>query len=338
MTPLDRPGRIGISVGDVVGHGLPAAIVMSRLRAAVGATALSEADPAVVLGALDTYAATVPGARCATVTYALIDAGDGGAGSGAGSATISYTCAGHPYPLLVSPDRRSVFLEAGRRPPLATGEIHPADSTAHADLPPGSLVLLYTDGLIERPGETLDQGFDRLQAAAADCAYLPVEDVCAELLQRMTPPDGYRDDVVLLALRPSHSGPRSFTIVVPAVATEVPIARDRLHEWLTAVAVDPPRVQDILLAAGEAVTNAIEHGSRCDPRRTVSLEAFIRGNTVAITVADSGQWSGDSSASLRSYRRGRGLILMSGLADRVDTVRDRGGTRVTLMFDRAVAG
>jgi signal transduction histidine kinase/serine phosphatase RsbU (regulator of sigma subunit)/DNA-binding NarL/FixJ family response regulator len=333
VTPLGRPGRIGISVGDVVGHGLPAAIVMSRLRAALGATALSDADPAAVLSALDTYAATVPGARCASVTYALIDAG---AGSGAGSATISYTCAGHPYPLLVCPDGRAVFLESGRRQPVATGENHPTDSSAQADLPPGSLILLYTDGLIERPGDTLDQGFERLKAAAADCASLPVDDVCAELLQRMTPPDGYRDDVVLLALRANHSGPRSFTTVVPAAATEVPVARERLHEWLTAVAVDPSRAQDILLAAGEAVTNAIEHGSHCDPRRTVSLEAFVRGNTVAITVADSGRWSGDSSASLRSYRRGRGLILMSGLADRVDTVRDRDGTRVTLLFDRAV--
>ena len=334
VTPLDGPARIGISVGDVVGHGLPAAIVMSRLRAAVAATALSEADPAVVLGNLDTYAATVQGARCATVTYALIDAGDG-------SATASFTCAGHPYPLLVGPDRPPVFLEGGRRPPVATGESHPADSTAHADLPPGTVVLLYTDGLIERPGESLDRGFDRLKAIAADCAYLPVDDVCAELLQRMTPPDGYRDDVVLLALRPSHSGPRSFTIVVPAAATEVPNVRDRLHEWLTALTdpvVEPSRARDILLAAGEAVTNAIEHGSRCDPRRTVSLEAFIRGTTVTITVADSGRWSGDSAASLRSYRRGRGLILMSGLADRVDTVRDRGGTRVTLLFDGTVAG
>ncbi|MGO9355244.1 MAG: SpoIIE family protein phosphatase [Mycobacterium sp.] len=336
VTPLDRPGRIGISVGDVVGHGLPAAIVMSRLRAALGATALSKADPATVVSALDTYAATVPGARCATVAYALIETGDG---SGDG-ATISYTCAGHPYPLLVGPDPDPgpVFLEGGRRPPVATGRVDPADSTAHADLSPGTLVLLYTDGLIERPGEALDQGFDRLKATAAECAHLPVDDVCAELLRRMTPPGGYRDDVVVLALRPSHSGPRSFTVVVPAAATEVPIVRDRLQEWLTAVAVDPARAQDILLAAGEAVTNGIEHGSHCDPRRTVSLEAFIRDTTIAITVADSGRWSGDSSASLRSSRRGRGLRLMSGLADRVDTVRDRWGTRVTMVFDQAVPG
>jgi anti-sigma regulatory factor (Ser/Thr protein kinase) len=151
----------------------------------------------------------------------------------------------------------------------------------------------------------------------------------------MAPPDGYRDDVVLLAVRPSHSGPRSFTIVVSAAVTEIPIVRDRLHEWLIGFAVDPPRAHDILLAVGEAVTNAIEHGSHCDARKTVSLEAFIGDTTLAVTVADSGRWSGDSSASLRSYRRGRGLTLMSGLADRVDTVRDRGGTRVTLLFDVA---
>jgi anti-sigma regulatory factor (Ser/Thr protein kinase) len=126
--------------------------------------------------------------------------------------------------------------------------------------------------------------------------------------------------------------------VVPAGETQVPVVRDRLHEWLTTVAVDSSRAQDILLAAGEAVTNGIEHGSHCDPRRTVSLEAFIRGTTIAITVADSGRWSGDSSASLRSSRRGRGLTLMSGLADRVDTVRDRWGTRVTMVFDHAVPG
>ena len=329
VMPLNRPGQIGISVGDVVGHGLPGATVMSRLRAAVGATALSQADPALVLSTLDTYAGTVQGARCATVAYALIDAENG---------TISYTCAGHPYPLLVGPDSDPVYLEDGRRTPVATARVNPAGSTAQADLPPGTLVLLYTDGLIERPGEGLDKGFERLKAAAADCAHLAVDDVCAELLRRMVPPDGYRDDVVVLALRPSHSGPRSFTIVVPARDTEVPVVRDRLHEWLDVVAVDPSRAQDILLAAGEAVTNGIEHGSHCDPRRTVSLEAFIRDDAIVITVADSGRWSGDSSASLRSDRRGRGLTLMSGLADRVDTVRDRWGTRVTMLFGHAVAG
>ena len=90
------------------------------------------------------------------------------------------------------------------------------------------------------------------------------------------------------------------------------------------------------MAAGEAVTNAIEHGSHCEPRMTVSTEAFVRGDTIALTVSDSGRWAGDSSASQRGLQRGRGLALMSGLADHADTIRTPDGTRVTLRFDRAV--
>jgi signal transduction histidine kinase/FixJ family two-component response regulator len=332
VTPLGRAGRIGISVGDVVGHGLAAAIVMSRLRAAVAASALSAAEPVAVLGALDRYAASVTGARCATVAYALIDIGD----TAGGGATVSY--GGHPYPLLVRPDGDPVFLESGRRPPVAVRGNGEACDTATAELAPGSLILLYTDGLIERAGETLDEGFARLKAAAACCADLPVESVCAELLARMTPPAGYRDDVVVLALRPSHTAARSFATVLPAVPAQIPVARRQLRGWLDGIAAVPRREEDILLAAGEAVTNAIEHGSRCEPRRTVAVEAFLHGETVAVTVSDTGSWVGDSSASLRSRRRGRGLTLIGGLADRVATVRTPEGTRVTLEFEHAVTG
>ncbi|OBI80039.1 SpoIIE family protein phosphatase [Mycobacterium sp. 1245805.9] len=338
VTPLGRAGRIGISVGDVVGHGLAAAIVMSRLRAAVAASALSAAEPAAVLGALDRYAASVTGARCATVAYALVDIG----ATDSGGAIVSYSCAGHPYPLLIPADGDPVYLESGRRPPVAVRDSGPGNVTdnvtATAELAPGSLLLLYTDGLIERAGETLDQGFARLKAAAAGCAGLPVESVCAELLARMTPPGGYRDDVVVLALRPSHAGARSFAAVLPAVPAQIPAARRQLRAWLDSIAAVPRREEDILLATGEAVTNAIEHGSRCEPRRTVSIEAFLHGETVAVTVSDTGSWVGDSSVSLRSHRRGRGLTLIGGLADRVATVRTPGGTRVTLEFDHAVSG
>jgi anti-sigma regulatory factor (Ser/Thr protein kinase) len=340
VVPLQRSGQIAISVGDVVGHGLPAAIVMSRLRAAVAATALTDADPAAVLATLDRYAAAVPGARCATVSYAVIETGTEGGGDAAtaagNTASISYTCAGHPYPLLVTPDQPPVFLQSGRRPPMAAWENQLADYTAKQELPAGSLILLYTDGLIERPGETLDRGFVRLQAAAAYCADLPVGDICAELLDRMAPPGGFTDDVVVLALRPSHSSARSFATVLPAALPHIADARHRLRDWLSGIAVDPRREADILLATGEAVTNAIEHGSGSDPRKTVSIEAFVCGGTVTATVSDAGRWSGDSSASLRSRQRGRGLTLINGLPDHVKTTRTAQGTRITLRFDHAV--
>jgi signal transduction histidine kinase/CheY-like chemotaxis protein len=335
VVPLEQEGRIAISVGDAVGHGLPAAIVMSRLRAAVAASALTDADPTAVLATLDRYAATVPGARCATVSYAVIDTGSD-AGTLDGGARISYSCAGHPYPLLVTSDQPPVFLAAGRRPPVAAWESHLKQNTAVHELPPGSLVLLYTDGLIERPGETLDHGFARLQGAAAYRADLPVGDICAELLDRMAPPGGYTDDVVLLALRPCHSSARSFATVVPAALSHIAEARHRLRDWLAGVAVDPRREADILLATGEAVTNAIEHGSAGDARKTVSIEAFLRGHTVTAAVSDTGRWSGDSSSSQRSLQRGRGLTMINGLADQVKTARTTHGTRITLSFEHAV--
>jgi signal transduction histidine kinase/CheY-like chemotaxis protein len=334
VTPLQRPGQIAISVGDVVGHGLPAAIVMSRLRAAVAATALTGADPDAVLASLDRYAAAIPGARCATVSYAVIDTGQSGTSDA--SSSISYTCAGHPYPLLVMPGQPPVFLTRGRRPPVAAWERHLKSNTAVDELPAGSLLILYTDGLIERPGETLDQGFARLQAAAAYRAELSVGEFCDELLERMAPPGGYTDDVVLLAVRPNHTSARSFATVLPAAPENIPEARHRLRNWLTGIAVDPHRVVDILLATGEAVSNAIEHGSDGDSLRTISIEAFVRGRTVTATVSDTGRWSGDSSASQRSLRGGRGLTIINGLADHVRTVRTAHGTRITLTFQYAV--
>jgi anti-sigma regulatory factor (Ser/Thr protein kinase)/GAF domain-containing protein len=328
VAPLDSPGRIGLSVGDVVGHGLAGAVVMSQLRAAIAATSLTEADPAAVMSVLDRYAAAVPGARCATVSYAVVDTD---------AATISYSCAGHPYPLLLSPEGEPRFLESGRRPPVAVGTDGPAGTDAKCDLPAGSVVLLYTDGLIERPGQTLDEGFARLLDTAAGCADLPVGDICAQLLDRMAPPGGYTDDVVVLALRPSHATARSFTTVLPAALDELHKQRHCMRDWLATIGVEPRRAADIVLAADEAVSNAIEHGSGCDPRRTVCVEAFVRGDTVSATVSDSGRWSADSSASRRSHHRGRGLTLISALADHVDTVRSAQGTRVTLRFDHALA-
>ena len=335
VVPLKKPGQIAISVGDVVGHGLPAAIAMSRLRAGVAASTLTDADPGTLLATLDRYAATVPGARCATVSYAVIDDGSD-PDTGDGIARISYSCAGHPYPLLVTPDKPPVFLSDGRRPPVAAWESPLKPNTAVHELPPGSVILMYTDGLIERPGEGLDHGFARLQGAAAYRADLPVGELCDELLERMAPPGGYTDDVVLLALRPCHSSPRSFATVLPASLDQIADARHQLREWLSGIDVDPRRESDILLATGEAVTNAVEHGSGADAEMTVSIEAFVRGQTITATVSDAGQWSGDSSASQRGQERGRGLTMINGLADDVRTVRTAAGTRVTMTFDRAV--
>ncbi|HKD97639.1 MAG TPA: SpoIIE family protein phosphatase [Micromonosporaceae bacterium] len=318
-----QPGRIAVSVGDVVGHGLAAATVMGNLRAVVAASALAAADPRHVLTYVQRYAGTLDGARCSTLAYVTLDTATG---------TLNYICAGHPYPLLVTADGATRLLRDGRMPPLAAfGQLH--DQTpGQAVLPPGSMLILYTDGLIERRGESLNDGLARLEAAAADCATMASDAACASLLRRLAPPGGYTDDVVILALRPTGTTPTSWVTTSPAVRTQLPELRHRLHAWLSGLGLDTALHHNILISVGEAVANALEHGSDFDPGKTVTVEAFATPEGIAVSVRDAGQWSGDSTASHRKFDRGRGLTLMHGLADQVDTTRTAQGTTVTLHY------
>ena len=324
---LAADGCIGIAVGDVVGHGLEAATVMSQLRSALAAAALADSDPATVLEILDRYARSVTGASCSTVAYAVHD----------GVAdTLRYMCAGHPYPVLVGPEAVAHLLDEGRRPPLAA-ERRPARRTAvsgECAFPPGSLLVLYTDGLIERRDEGLDDGLKRLTEAAARCHDLPVAEVCQTLLTELAPGDGFVDDVVVTALRAKGATETSFVDAFPAHSSQVSEARHRLQAWLGRLELDEPALFDILLGVGEAVTNAIEHGSNNDPRQGVLVEAFAGDAAITVTISDRGRWHKDSAASHRSGPRGRGLTVMHSLAARSRIARTSRGTHVTLIYPR----
>ena len=322
-TPLG-PARIGISAGDVVGHGLPAATVMSQLRSALEAAALATNDPAAVIELLDRYAQTLDDAAFATVAYAIIDTTTG---------TVSYACAGHPYPLVVGPEATVTWLRDGRRPPLAVRSFPPrlGALAGTAALPPGSLLLLYTDGLIERRSEPLEDGFARLAAAAAGCARLPAGQACRTLLSQMIPGEGYADDVAIIAVRPAGTTATSHVDAMPASFGELQPARDRMRDWLAHLGTSRSTTYDVLLGTGEALCNAIEHGSDLDPRRTVSVEAFAAGDEISVTVTDSGRWQKDSAAS-RANKRGRGLKLIHGLVEHSQTARTILGTQVTMTY------
>lgn len=323
-TPLDG-SRVGVSVGDVVGHGLPAAAVMGQLRSALGAAALAAPEPDAVLDLLDRYARTLPETTFATVAFAVVDATAG---------TVDYMCAGHPYPLVVAADGGTRYLRDGRRSPVGARSAVGQAPAGHSTLPPGSLLLLYTDGLIERRNESLDAGFDRL-AAAAGCARLPAGAACAALVDRLAGRPGYADDVAMIAVRPAGTTPSSHVDALRASYAELGPARARLRGWLDGLDISPAAAYRVLAATGEALSNAIEHGSNLDDRRTVGIEAFAGPHGISVTVSDSGRWSKDSAATSRSTRRGRGLRLIHGLSDDVQTVRTALGTRVTMTHRRA---
>lgn len=319
ITALDERGRIGVSAGDVVGHGLPAATVMSELRSALAAASLALKEPDEVLALLERYARQVPGAECTTVAYVLVDPGSG---------RLSYACAGHPCPVLVGPDGDAVLLDGGRRPALAASSGVGAAAQGSAELPPGALLLLYTDGLVERRGESLEVGLGRLLEAARAAAGKPVGEVCAEVLTALRGPAGYEDDVVLVALRPCGATDDSYVDAFPATVGQMPGARARLRHWLSS-RVDDDTVLEVLITVGEAIANAIEHGSRSE-RSMVTLEAFLFDGELTTTVTDSGRWDSDSAGSRRVATRGRGLTLIHGMSTAVAIERHERGTRVTM--------
>jgi anti-sigma regulatory factor (Ser/Thr protein kinase) len=130
-----------------------------------------------------------------------------------------------------------------------------------------------------------------------------------------------------------HYDHSTFATVLAAAPAHVATSRHQLARWLSNVAVVPSRVPDILLAVSEAVTNAIEHGSRCDASRLVSLQAFVDDRAVTAKISDSGRWIDAAPRPDGPSLRGRGLTLMNGLANSVCIARTAEGTHVTMEFD-----
>lgn len=183
------PGdRIGIVIGDVVGNGLPAAIVMGRLRSALRAYALEFDDPAEVLGKLDRKASHFERTTMATVSYAVVDTI---------ASRIELSLAGHLPPVLAVPGEEARFVEAPVGLPVGYGMAVTGRPGITLDVPPGALIAFYTDGLIERRGTDIDERLEKLRAVVRPGA---PEAVCARVMAEMvgaTPPN---DDIALVTV------------------------------------------------------------------------------------------------------------------------------------------
>ena len=184
-------GKIGITVGDVVGHGLEATAAMGRLRTAVAALAPHIETPGHLLTALDHFAQTDDGTRFATTAYAVLEPETG---------RLDYASAGHPPMLVVEPDGKSRWLMGGRSTPLLD-DVMDYRPEATTYLEPGSLLISYTDGLVERRGETLDEGLARLARSATAMREGSEEEICEGLINKLGVDTTRADDVVVVVLR-----------------------------------------------------------------------------------------------------------------------------------------
>ena len=181
-------GRRGLIVGDCVGHGLEAATAMGALRNVSRALLADGRGPAEVIASLDRFATTLPAAACATVVCAVVDLAE---------QTVTYSNAGHPPPLLVHDDQ-VIWLDQALATPLAVDE--PTRREARLEVRPDDLLVMYTDGLIERRNESLDDGLLRLANAAVAFCDEAVEDIANRLIEELVGTTA-RDDVALVVKR-----------------------------------------------------------------------------------------------------------------------------------------
>ncbi|WP_328314951.1 SpoIIE family protein phosphatase [Streptomyces sp. NBC_00442] len=307
-------GRIGIVVGDCVGRGLEAASVMGQLRSACRALLLQDASPAQTLMALDQFAAGVPGAVCTTVFCGVLDAETG---------RLTYSSAGHPPGILVRPDGTTQLLEDGRSLPLAVrvGSRRPEGTCV---IPARSTLLLYTDGLVERRRRPLSAGIDQASEALQDGRNTAVDQLATDVMSKLAPAGGYDDDVALLLYR--HPAPLEMSF--PAESSQLAPVRKSLRSWLDQCDLPPTMVQNILVAAGEACANAIEHGHRDAPGDTIHFRAEAFVDDLHLTIADSGSWKAPQPEF--NAHRGRGMGLMRALMQRVTVTPGPSGTTVDM--------
>jgi sigma-B regulation protein RsbU (phosphoserine phosphatase) len=183
------PGdRLGVVMGDVSGHGLDAAVIMGRLRSALRAYALDCESPAEVLGKLDRKANHFEHGAMATVAYGII---------GPDRDALSLSLAGHLPPVLVRPGAPGRLVDVPVDPPIGLTIGRPERRTTVIDLPPGAVLALYTDGLVERRDRPVDTGMGLLADALR--AGEP-ERVCAQVMATMIGNRAAQDDVALLAI------------------------------------------------------------------------------------------------------------------------------------------
>ncbi len=317
-------GSVALAVGDVVGEGVAATAAMGQLRAVLRHLLTSQPDPVAALAQLDAFATADPALRAATVCVAVLDPASG---------AVRYCACGHPPPLVVSPAGDARYLPASGAGPLGTGE---SLGWASAVLEADDIILLYSDGLIERPGRSLEQGMAELAAVAADAAAgrslpagtgaTPAEGVCrlsVELLTRT----GHSDDVTTLAAQRLAAAPPPLDLELPAVPATVISLRRQLDGWLAGIGIAAEHRQVPELAVTEVVTNAVEHAYEPGHPGTVRLEAALGEDGYLLArVSDRGRWRVPGPRG----DRGQGLMLAGQLAGELAVSHVPPGTVVTL--------
>ena len=311
---LELPdGHIVLAMGDVVGRGVRAAALMGKLRTALEAYALDGHSAVSVIQRLHSLMERQHRSEMATLLCMTLDPDQGSA---------ELANAGHLPALVRDPDGKAAFLATATSPPLGAlpySRFEQQDAQIAFD----STIMLFTDGLVERPGVSIELRLEELRRtveAGPDDAEALCDAVMAQMLVGREP----GDDVALLALTLCKLPRQGFTLEFPAEPEALATIRTALERWLNQTAVRREDVYAIKVACGEACANAIEHAYRPGDA-AFRLEATLGDDDVLLAISDSGTWR-----EQRGVDRGRGLALMEALMDSTEVSPSTTGTTVRL--------
>jgi serine phosphatase RsbU (regulator of sigma subunit)/anti-sigma regulatory factor (Ser/Thr protein kinase) len=307
-------GCLAFVIGDVVGRGVLAASVMAEIRTALRAYLMQGHGLTKVVSMLNDLLVLMGRSCGATLAILELDPQ---------AEEMEAVIAGHLPPLLIEPEGDARLLEQQHGLPVGVRTGHDYQAFRYP-FPTGSRLLLYTDGLIERRGESIDEGFERLTAAAQAAAQSADSSSLADGVYRaLLDETPLEDDVALLAIESLPLGD-ALEMTLAARPTVLSGLRKTLGRWLRVVGADEDELFDITLSTSEAAANAIEHayGAR-EANFTVSCEHD--GRQVTITVRDRGRWR-----TSRPPGGGRGLEIIRLLLDSVEISSDDEGTAVTM--------
>ncbi|MEU6318217.1 SpoIIE family protein phosphatase [Streptomyces sp. NPDC047009] len=302
--------RVALVVGDVVGHGLHAAATMGRLRTAVHTLADMELPPAELLAHLDDTVQRlgeedcdvpdqIPAVTGATCLYAVYDPA---------TRRCTMASAGHPPPAIIDPQGRVTFPDLPTGAPLGIGVPDPFESV-ELELAEGSILALYTDGLIETRDHDIEEGMRRLGTALGQPGR-SLEELCDTATRTLPNKGPCDDDVTLLLVRTRSLSPsRVASWTLPGEQSAVRSARNLAARQLTEWGLEG--LQDAMkLIISELVTNAISHSAG-----QVELR-LIRHQVLTCEVSDADTCAPRTRRARTTDENGRGLFLVTNLSRR----------------------
>jgi anti-sigma regulatory factor (Ser/Thr protein kinase) len=310
---LLESGKLFITIGDVAGHGLAAAVMMGKLRQGFRVLALLTEDPSAILSKAHIALRLESEATMATALVAVYDPS---------TRVLTYATAGHPPPVLRDAEGLISTFASGQVP-LGLG-VSDVPVTHAVNVPSGGTIVFYTDGLIETQ-KNFSDGFANLKKAVDDPKFTNTAHPARFLIDTITCGSLLPDDVAVLVMRtgkPLHD----LDLDLKAVPSNAHVVRQSLGIYLDNACLSPERLFGLQVAVGEAVMNVIEHAYTL---MEGGLHVYAHDNhEVVVEISDQGEWRYGSPQD----DRGRGFSIMKAFTDDMELTRTEEGSRIRLVM------